>query len=323
MKKTIITLLLTISILNLSAQVIEDFENWSTFNVGALGPVQLTEPAGWTGSDSFIVGYGKGLNFTGTFQAQVFQENPGQTGSGAIRLASKFQDDIATYPAKVYPCIATNSRIALDIINGSFSQVGGTLINGKAVSTSMQVKTALIGGDSTFITAVLIDDSDGGDSVIAFADTLFSSDISAYTQVNLPFTYLDTNTVPTIVRYTISSGNPLAFLDSTGTFSVTDGTEIVVDNININFPTGLTQQLNNTSIASVYPTLAKNTLYVDLNEYATNYRLEIYNISGQVVFKKELNEKFNKINVSSLCTGNYIYSIVSNNAILQNGKITK
>lgn len=325
MKKLLLLSCLIAFFLNSKAQFVEGFENWNPYTI--LFTSQMNEPVGWSGSDSFIVGYGRILNITGSFQAQVFEESPGNSGNKAMRIASKFQDSIPTgtftLPAKDYPGICTNSQIALDFVNGGLIQSGGTSIFAQPISTSMFVKNTVVGGDSTFINAVLIDDSDGADSIIAIADTALSSNITSFTKITLPFTYIINNITPTLVRYTISSGNSLAFLDVSNTFSVNSGTEIIVDDINLDFPSSVKQYINAKKLATVYPTVLQDKLCVDLLDKSDEVRIDIYAVNGQLISSRVLKQKNNTISTSSLKSGNYIYSLMEGSVIYQTGKLVK
>ncbi len=324
MKKILLFLVILISVQRLQAQVIEDFENWNSYSVLF---TQLTEPNGWSGSDSFVVGYGKLLNPNGTFQAQIFQDNPGQAGTGALRVASKFQDainaGIGSLPAKDYPGICTNSSIAINFTNNSYTQVGGSPLTVRPVSTSMYVKNTVVGGDSTFINVLLIDDSDGADSIIATADTILTTNINSFTQITIPFIYTGSSLTPTVVRYTIASANPLALLDSANIYSVHSGTEIVVDNINVNTNTGLRQFLSKSPVAKVYPTTGSDVIYVDFLKEMQGMHLEIYQINGQLVQSQILKGKLNSVSVNSLPSGSYIYAIKSDEGVYQTGKLLR
>ncbi len=327
MKKTLLLLAILIAPMLIKAQLVEDFENWNPFTVGFFGPVQLTEPVNWTGSDSFVVAVGKLVNPSGSFQAQIFQDNPGQGGTGALRVATKFQSGInvpgqVNLPAKDYPAVCTNSQIAIDGANRTFSQVGGKAINYKPFATTMFVKNTTVMGDSTFITAFLIDNSDGADSIVGIADTILRANINSFTSISLPFTYINTLT-PTLVRYTISSGNPLALLDSTGVFSVHEGTEIVVDNINLAFATGLKTLVNRSPIAQVYPTTPSSTLNIDFFKEASNVKLVIYDLSGRELTSFDLPSLKNTVDVSNLASASYLYGIVKDGELWQTAQFVR
>lgn len=303
-----------------NAQVIEDFESWKNDTVSG---VVLTKPVAWTGSDSFVVGVGKLLNPNGTYQAQTFQENPGFAGMGALQVTSKAQDAILAVgmPAKDYPSIATNSQIAVDALNNTYLQSGGTAITFDPVTTSMYIKNNTVGGDTTFVLAEVIDNSNNYDSVIAVADTILTSNIANYTQIILPFDYVQTTLSGKIIRYTISSGNPLALLDSTNTFSVHDGTEITVDDISIEATaSGLKQLINAERILSVYPTTTSDVLHVDLLKERQDVSVEIYTLSGQLVSANTLKDKKNKIFINNLSSGSYVYVVKFKGLIYQTGK---
>jgi len=327
MKKILLLVTLILGPMLTQAQLIEDFENWNPFTVGFFPPVQLTEPVNWTGSDSFVVAIGKLVNPSGSFQAQIFEDNPGQSGMGALRAATKFQDTInvmgiANIPAKDYPAICSNSQFSVDAVNGSFSQVGGKTINFRPVSTTMFVKNTTVMGDSTFITALLIDNSDGGDSIVGIADTTLLVNINSFTSIDLPFTYLSSVT-PTLVRYTISSGNPLALLDSTSTYSVHEGTEIVVDDINLVVVTGLKTLVNRKPIAQVYPTAPSPVLNIDFFKEIGNAKLVIYDLAGREVVSYGLPSLQNRITIDNLPSATYLYGIVKDGELWQTAQFVR
>lgn len=325
MKKILVLVIILIAVQNVKAQsVIEDFESWNPYMVNF---IQLTEPVDWSGSDSFIVGVGPLFNPSGTFQAQIFQDNPGHTDTGALRVVSKFQSainaGIANLPAKDYPGICTNSIIAIDVANSSYTQFGGTTITMRPATTSMYIKNNIVGGDTTHINVLLIDDGDGGDSIIAVADTMLTGNVTNYTQITLPFVYNGSTLDPTLVRYTISSGNPLALLDSTNTFSVHDGTSITVDDINVNFTTGIRQHISQSPIAKVYPTVGSDYLNIDFLKEIKDMSLDIYTLNGQLVKSELLKGSSNQIFISNLPSASYIYSIKSKGVIYQTGKLVR
>ena len=311
----------------LKAQVAEGFESWNSYNV-LFTP--LEEPTGWSGTDSIIVGFGKTFNPFGSYQKQIFKQSPGNSGSFAMRAATKFQDAIAFagLQAKDYPALVTNSQINIDIANGGFSQSGGTSINFSPVNTSMYIKNTVVGGDSTYIQAILIDNSDGGDSIVGIADTAIGVNISSFTQIDLPFVYNGSTLNPTLVRYVISSGNALAIVDSTNTFVAHNGTEIIVDDIDLTAPLGIRQHIYTSKICDVFPTLIKDYLQVNyiLNQNQM-LELSILSANGQLVKKHAHNSENNHFDMTDLSQGTYVYHLSKDNngsrQIVQSGKLQK
>ena len=319
----------TFGLNNMSGQVIEDFETWNPYSIGLIGAVQMNEPVGWSCTDSFIVGIGKSIPSFNTYRSQLIKESPGNSGSFAMKVATKTQGaltipTIFSLPSKDYPAIASNSTFSLDIANFNFGQSGGTPITFAPAVTSMFVKNTIVGGDSTFITASLLQQGNGGiDTIIATADTILDANISSFTQITLPFNYILNNQVPNLVRYTISSGNPLALLDTTGTFSVNDGTEIIVDDIEISGSNGLRQIMNRAPVASVYPTTGGNMLYIDLLQYQTDANFKVYSLEGKLLLSHKMLNQKNKVSIGSLTKGSYIYSLSLNGVIYQTGKFVR
>ncbi len=75
---------------------------------------------------------------------------------------------------------------------------------------------------------------------------------------------------------------------------------------------------------SVYPNPAQDLLFIDLPEAGPGIiDLEIYSLTGQLVLKKELSQVENKIDLSDLGNGIYIYHLnrLKDQDVLQSGKI--
>ncbi len=72
---------------------------------------------------------------------------------------------------------------------------------------------------------------------------------------------------------------------------------------------------------SVYPNPCVNYLNIQLSDERTNGEVKIYNIQGSLVYNSNLNTKNNKIDISTLNTGNYIVEI-SNNQIIERKRIS-
>ncbi len=196
----------------------------------------------------------------------------------------------------------------------------------------MYVKNNVVSGDSTFIQAIIIDDGDGADSIIAIADTALGSNISNFTMIELPFVYNGSTLSPTIVRYIISSGNPLAIVDTTNTFVVHDGTEIIIDDIDLTAPLGVRKHIYTSKVCDVYPSLMHDWLQVNyIKKGNEKLALSIVSTNGQVVKKYVLNNAYNQLDVSDLAHGSYVYYIAHVNAtigqgstqIVQSGKLLK
>jgi hypothetical protein len=249
---------------------------------------------------------------------------PGRTGSWAMQVANKFQDGITFVgiPSKVMSGAAFNALIAVDQGSGSFTFNGGYPLNGsKPLSTSMWVKNTCIGRDTTYINVSLYDNSDGSDSLVGTADTFFVANINTFQQVTINFNYL-TTLDPTILRYTITSSSLQSVFDSATIVSA--GTNIIVDDIEVNFPSGVKQYIYSGQVANVYPTEATSFLNINFdNTNSRNYTANIIDIYGRNVLSQPLSTTLNKVDISTLPIGIYLYTISSKEGLAQGGKFIK
>lgn len=322
MKKLIFTFLFTASAFLSQAQLISDFENWHNFT-GGMTP--LTIPNGWNATDSIITYFGILLNPAGTFVAQVSKEMPGANGSAtAIKVTTKNQSELTgVFPAGPFPCTATNSKINVDVNTGDFSFVGGTPCGYDPSYATMWIKNLPLSGDSNSITILALDNSDGSDSLVCYADTTLGATINTYTQITLPFKGYNPNFSTTQVRILISSSSN-ADMDTSGAFiNLTNGTSIIVDDISIAAPNGTTQYILSDKKAMVYPTIATDKLHVNLQANDSHrYEFSLVDIQGKKIKTYIVDKEFNVLNTAEIPTGNYIYQLVSDNKFIQSGKLT-
>jgi hypothetical protein len=320
MKKSLFLAIFTLLGFYSHAQYSADFENWHNLMS------TLTIPNGWNASDSLMKYFGALTNPGATFQAQVEKEMPGNGSATAIKLTTKTHPGLPTIlPAGVVPCIASNSKIDVDINTGEFTFTGGQAYTLSPTHATMWVKNNVVNGDSTSISIYLYDNSDGGDSLVAVADTLLGANITNFTQITLPFYYNPTpGFSPMVLRVVIaSSGNFI--IDGTGAFAnLNDGTSIVVDDINVVAPAGVTSLLTNGNHIDVYPTIATDFLHVDFKEAFTEPMVySIIDMNGSIVLTSLLSEKKNNIDISSLSKGSYIYRLNKDSKPIQSGKFIK
>lgn len=323
MKKILLTLTIAFSFFMSKAQLLSDFESWHNYTAGIL---PLTIPNGWNATDSLIGFYGFFTNPGGTFVSQVSKEMPGNAASAtALRVTTKNQDSLPGFlAAGPMPCTASNSEISVDVNTGSFTFLGGTPYAINPDVATMWVMTNQVGGDSTSITILALDNSDGEDSLVSFADTILGAPINTFTQLTLPFKNYNPNFSTTQVRVIVNSSANF-YIDATPAFAnCSDGTYIVVDDIMISAPAGTKQYLLSEKVAAVYPTLMDNELHVNLkNDDRNKYQINITDLQGKKIRSFDVNNTFNSFDVSSLSKGNYIFSIMKDKKIVQGGKLSK
>lgn len=319
MKKILLSLLVLMSGNTLlKAQYSAGFENWHP----VLGT--HTIPDGWNASDSLLKFYGALLNPGALFSPQVQKESPGNSGTGALKVETKTHPGLPTLlPAGVAPCLASNSQIEVNTTTGQFSFLGGTPYTWSPTVASMWVKNNVLSGDSTSITLLVIDNSDGGDSIVCFADTMLGVNIPAWTQINLPFFYNPTpgfNSM--LIRVIVTSSGNFGF-DTTGAFiGCNAGSWVAVDDINVVDPNGVTNLLPGGHHAMLFPNPATEELRVDLNGLQASI-LELYDLRGVPVRQFVLSGQKTSLTLNDLPSGTYGYVLRGSGAALQQGKVQK
>ncbi len=322
MKKHLLFFLGTFIFLNAQSQT-ANFEVWQNYNVAG---VQLHIANGWHGLDSSIVMYGALLNPGAPFYAQIEKETPGNGSIAALKVVTKNQSELTgIIPAGPFPSLASNAVISVNTGTGGFDLLGGWAFNNNPVSATMWIKNAPVSGDSTSITVYAIDNSDGGDSIAAIADTLLGATINSWTKITLPFKYNTSGFNTTLVRVLISSSGNFGSDTTTGAFiGLHDSTSLTVDDIEIVAPTGVRQYVYSSKAANVYPTLVSDILNVNFQQNdETAYLLNIYDVKGSQIKTVRLSKLINTVDLSSLTNGDYIFSIRKNKQIIQTGKLTK
>lgn len=322
MKKLLFFTLFTVACSSAFAQSLATFESWRNYSVMTK---PLTIPDTWNASDSLITYYGMLLNPTGTFVPQVIKETPGNNGStAALKVISKNQDAITGFlPAGPSPGLATNGKLDVSTSLG-FEFSGGITHLGIPLNASFWVKNNPVNGDTTEVTILAIDNSDGGDSIVAVVDTLLGANITNYTQITMPFTVVNGSLLPNILRIIVtSSGNAVADT-AAGFMNVHDGTYIIVDDIQVTSPAGVLPVMKMKDVASVYPTITSGNVHVQLKEEQENYTLYLMDLKGTILREIPLRSKDQDLTISSFANGTYYYYVsTSKKEILQTGKINK
>jgi hypothetical protein len=269
--------------------------------------------------------YGAFLNPGAPFYAQVEKEIPGYNSATAIKVVTKNQSALTgIIPAGPFPSLASNAVITINTGTGSFDMSGGLPYNNNPDSVSMWIKNAPVSGDSTEITVLAIDNSDGSDSIAAVADTLLGATIGTWTKITLPFIYSPSGFSTTLIRVMISSSGNFGN-DTTGAFTnLHDGTSVSVDDIDIAAPNGIVQYIYSDNLAKVYPTECKDLLHVNLQTMSdATYSFELFSMNGALIKKFPITQKLNIFDLSALTKGNYLFTIQKNNEVVQSGKMTK
>jgi hypothetical protein len=106
-----------------------------------------------------------------------------------------------------------------------------------------------------------------------------------------------------------------------GTLTTASVTVIMPSGCNV---TGLPSfQIENKSSAMMFPNPFNSSININFNNTIQNNNTEIniFNVNGELVLNKLINKQSTTIETSSLSSGIYFYKIISDNKIIQSGKL--
>ncbi|MCX8470694.1 MAG: T9SS type A sorting domain-containing protein [Chitinophagaceae bacterium] len=323
MKKCLLSIIAILSLPSLHAQnIAEEFETWRNyyakdfFTQSNITSVPLTNAKGWNSTDSLFIAFGKSFNPGGTFNAQIAKA-AGHSGISAMQILSRIEDTItAGIGGAVQGGVCTNAEFGLDANNNPI-MTGGMPFGNLLVKVSAWIKTDIRGTDASFFTAMLINDADGIDEIVGTADTNFTSSINGWTKITVPFVWADSTILPTRLRFLVGTTSS----DTSGLTLLTDSTSITIDDIEINYFTGISSYVYSSGFAKVYPNPSNAYFYIDVPE-VDQYSILIYDVFGKKVLNENITNRHQQFFIGDLCNGLYQYNIIGkHNEIVQTNKL--
>lgn len=315
MKKLYIALgVFMLACLGMNAQTIPNgtMESWRVSSAGSTNPKIVRAPNGWYGADSLIIGLGQALGplFSipdTVWQQQLFKDSGANAhgGSYSAMMVTKDQDTLG-----IFPGIMTNAQTNVDLstFNITFSGGLGTVLRTTSVSAWVKYVPANT-LDSANITVQAYGNIAGIDTVLGFGYLKIGSTPS-FTQVTVNVTYPDPSLIVDTLRITFASSSDTAFVGST--LWVDDVTAVGVSQ-----PISVASVNANNQVA-VYPNPANDVLYISGTK---NVSISMMSVNGAVVATKAINGK-DKLDISSLPSGLYFYTLSENGNIVQRGKVS-
>jgi hypothetical protein len=274
----------------------------------------LVSPIGWVGSDSFFVAFGKSFNPAGTFVPQI-SKVPGHSGSFAAKVETKFQDDIGGFIGNA-PTDGglLNYKINIDLSTGTPSFSGGLPFTSRPASISFWIKTNIVGDDYADFIAQLIDNSDANEEILYNADTTFLTTDTTWKKVTIPFKKSAVDGTILVLRVEVNTST----LDSVASI----GTYAIIDDIEVQYPTGVSTYLLSSGMAKVYPNPSNQSIQIDVPE-ANQYRFQLVSMNGKVLMNRKLLNTKNSIESVSIPAGMYTYQIMGGgDGVVQSNKIS-
>jgi len=274
MKHTLLSILLITSSVGSWAQVPNgSFDNAATQS-------GCTQPEGW----STVNGS------TGSFGLCTAESETSNAYSGnALKISSEF----FFFAFQVIPGLVSNGNI--DINNQSVS--GGVPFNERPVSFSGWYRAEPESGDTYSMIAVLINENTGDSVGVSIFEG--NTTVTEWTQFIQPVQYLNEQ-IPTLLQITMFAGDPA---------DPQDGSTVWFDELDYQSLTvGITESQKEQITA--YPNPVVDNVYFELGEIDRTV-VTVYNIIGVRVMEANLSEVNNRLDMTSLPSGTYIWQMTS------------
>ncbi len=309
MKKIIVLLLMLFTISAYSQNFYGSFESWRNYSVVTAPSVTLQSPAGWHAADSLVF-YAKAVYPSAVFAQQVFKTTDAHSGSFAAKLITLKEDIFGTLPA-----LLTNADIELDMSTVTpgtslpgIKLVGGTPVTTRIPAMSAWVKYSPIGNDTAGIYVLAMKagiGAGGADSLIGKGQAIMYSNISTYTKMDIPITYVNASMVPDFIQVIITPGSMT---------NPQDSSTLYVDDITVETTGIITPE---TGYYKIYPNPATNLLHID----GDVYKIDILNALGQQVYSSVAQHM---VNIATLASGIYYLQLSDKNgSIIKAEKLIK
>ena len=253
------------------------FENWSAGN-----------PNGWGSFDAMYTAAGlPGTNL----ESQV---SPGHSGLYACELKTQ---SLGTGTGAA-PGVINSGTISFDLATSNL-KIEGVPYTLTPSAYSFYYKYAPVGGDTALSFAFFTkwNSITGSRDTVGFGGSLISGTTSSFTMMTLPITWLGLATPDSI---------QMRFISSVGDTNHAN-TSLIIDDINMIFPTGLNEQFS--GAYNVFPNPAVGVLNIVSNDNQAS-RVEIYDFTGKMFAGENFEGNKVQINTENIPAGMYIYRIL-------------
>ena len=292
-----------------------DFENW--YNIVVSPTLNYDE-----------IGTGPTDNWLGTLNSLAFVP-PTAGGPGPVTVFKTTDNHSGTLAAK-----AVSANFPLGPVTIFIPGMIGTAVMDNANIRAIlgkpcpdckpsrfkgYYKFEPVNGDSCTVLMLLSkwNSTDKKRDTIGYGKIVERNAVSSYTQFDIPISYKSTATVDTMTLLIIASAgiNLTNFTGSVGQ----PGTTMYVDDLTLDYPSGIQQVLMPEVAVTVYPNPASDNLHVDLSKEVKNGAMEIFNTEGKVVGSYPVAKTGNIIPVHNLVNGAYYFRLTSGKELVNTG----
>ena len=183
----------------------------------------------------------------------------------------------------------------------------------KPVKISGYYKYLPENGDSAVIVSRLSKYIDGEQVILAEAGFLIEETVDEYTYFEAEYEYFSSETPDSMMTIFTSSAGAANFIAA-------EGSTLYIDEIALDYNTGVKDFLMPDVQVNIFPNPAQNTIQLALIQPFINAELLISNLEGKLVKRFELNEQtLQEFDISDLPRGLYAYQIIENKLQLIHG----
>jgi hypothetical protein len=274
------------------------FENWQTFtNSGS--SVQI--PQHWWTLDVLAAAF-----------------NPTYTGQSTVKTTQSHSGNYAIlFQTAINSGDTVNGFIFSSDSVGSFGLSHGFACSSRPSALSGYYKLNLTGGDSAGILLFMSKWNGNHRDTLVNKTFVFSTNISSYTQFNIPITYSSS-------QFPDSAIIEVGIIGPAGKVSHV-GTQLFLDDLTFSgsVPAGIKEINSDNELISFYPNPFSDKAVVDINNTVNlnNTRLVIYDITGKEVKKiDQIHSRQVTISRDKLESGVYFYKLFNDQIVTANGK---
>ena len=277
MKKIYLSALAIIATATISAQVLNpSFENWTA-----------GEPDSW-GNYNFAAGFADVTDGSGNTILPAAELMTGATDGNSYVKITTFN--------------IANSTDPTNVPDGDIGSILQQTINStdQYDSFTFDVNYDVAMNDTAII---VIQAFDAAGDIAGIGLEVFAGTQANLTSVTIPMIY-----IAPVEQYIILAASSEGQVLTTFTSTITPGSSLGIDNIVVGNTVSISEEVINNNNVNVYPNPANDFINVDVNGIE-NANITVYSVTGQEVINTTISNGTQKLNVSNLNNGVYIYAV--------------
>ncbi len=273
-----------------------NLESWTTISGG-------DEPTG-----GFLKSLNQILAFPGGPPTTCFKETANvHQGTAAAKIVSANFSSLGIF---IPGALGTITPIA----NPVSAQLAEPF-TGKPESIRAWIRYSPVTGDSAEVFGYLFKTTAGVRETLAVASQKFLQAVPNWTEVNVPFTYLNANVTPDSASLLFVSSAGYNF-DNLFLCQGSANSTMWIDDVSFVYPASISETGKDTDKMNIFPNPAENMINVSFASDVKAGFVAIADMNGREVMRTSITGNQQEINISMLKSGNYIMTLGNDSGIL-------